>query len=101
MLIVRPAAYTEVFATVALIGFFMLSTASCAQTDKTTRLEWSKAVELVRACDVLSVYQGHDLTVRLKTTEGNFILTEAPRIDEVLIILSERSGCDPIQLIIE
>lgn len=55
-------------------------------------ISWPKAQELIRGCEVNSIFQSHDLDVKLVLKNQKEYRTVEPIIDEVFKVLDEVSG---------
>lgn len=51
-------------------------------------ITWSEAEEIIRNCELKSIFQAHSLRVNIELKSGIKVKTTEPRIDEVFKILS-------------
>ncbi len=82
--------------------------AACNLPDSDTNVEtnarqvtWDEAVSILYAGDVVSVFQTHDLQVRLTLKDGTTVVATEPAIDEIVREVNRCAGCGDIAIATE
>ena len=65
--------------------------------DTTSQIPWEQAVQVLLHCDVVKVFQTHDLQVRIELADGTQYFTTQPEIDAAFHLLSEHNLLDELE----